>query len=128
MARENISPVPSVPYDSPTGCDLCKRVLKKTLPYEPHDYQLDGTCPVLDGFDLLATAPTGSGKTRYLTQLMLMARALAEDPSLQLNDRVFIEDPVMLVVFPTKALEVDMVSIEILCLCSAGSLCHHCAG
>ncbi|KAF7965156.1 hypothetical protein HWV62_45380, partial [Athelia sp. TMB] len=73
---------------------------------------LDGICPVLNGFDLLATAPTGSGKTAYLTQLMLMARALAENPSLQLNDRIFIEDPVMLVVSPTKALEVDMVDLD----------------
>lgn len=31
--------------------------------YDPHNYQLDGICLVLDGFDLLATTPTGSGKT-----------------------------------------------------------------
>ena len=126
--HENTSPVPPIPYDSPTGRDLCKRVLKKTLPYEPHDYQLDGVCPVLNGLDLLATTSTGSGKTGYLIQLMLMARALAEDPSLQLNDRVFVEDPAMLVVSPTKALEVDIVSIKILRFCCAGSLSHHCAG
>ncbi|KAF7973928.1 hypothetical protein HWV62_13990 [Athelia sp. TMB] len=95
-------------YDSPAGRDLCKHVLKKHLPYEPHNYQLDGVCPVLDGLDLLATTPTGSGKTGYLTQLMLMAIALAKDPSLRLNERVFPLDPAMIVVSPTKALEDDM--------------------
>ena len=54
IASKNMPHMPSVPYDSPAGRDLCKDVLKKHLPYEPHDYQLDGVCPVLDGLDLLA--------------------------------------------------------------------------
>lgn len=87
MASKNSSPVLPVPYDSAAGRDLCKQVLKTYLPYEPHDYQLDGVCPVLDGLDLLATTPTGSGKTGYIIQLMLVACALVEDPSLRLNDR-----------------------------------------
>lgn len=108
-SNNNSHYVLSVPYDSPAGRDLCKHVLRKHLPYEPHDYQLDGVCPVLDGLDLLATTPTGSGKTGYFIQLMLVARALAEDPTLKLNDRAFPQDPVMIVVSPTKALEQDMV-------------------
>ncbi|KAF7982741.1 hypothetical protein HWV62_26620 [Athelia sp. TMB] len=124
--HENSPPLSPIPYDSPA--DLCKRVLKRDLPYEPRDYQLDGVCPVLDGFDLLAATPTGSGKTGYLTQLMLMACALAEDPSLQLNDRAFLKDPVMLVVSPTNSLEMDMVITKITRLCCAGSLSHRCAG
>src|ERR1700677_4204664 len=39
-------------YDSNDGRLLCRRILSKYLPYDPHNYQLDGICPVLDGFDL----------------------------------------------------------------------------
>ncbi|KAJ7923177.1 hypothetical protein B0H13DRAFT_1865132 [Mycena leptocephala] len=34
--------------------------------FEPHHYQMDGICKVLDGIDLAAVAQTGSGKTAYL--------------------------------------------------------------
>ena len=52
-------------YDSILGRVLCKMILAKYLPYDPHDYQLDGICSAMDGFDLFATTPTGSGKTGY---------------------------------------------------------------
>jgi hypothetical protein len=48
----------------------CARSSRNTS-HEPHDYQLDG-CPVMDGYDLLATTPTGSGKTGFLFMLMLV--------------------------------------------------------
>jgi len=54
-----------VNYDSFPGHALCKKILQKYLLYEPHDYQLDGICPVMDGYDLLATTPTGSKKTGF---------------------------------------------------------------
>lgn len=97
-------------YDSVAGRNLCKQILAQHLPYDPHDYQLDGVCAVLDNQDLLATTPTGSGKTGFFIQLMIIARELALDPTLAINDRMFPKDPAMLVVCPTKALENDMVS------------------
>ena len=91
-------------YDSVAGRALCKRILKKYLPYEPHDYILDGICPVMDGYDLLATTPTGSGKSGYYILLMLVVREIAADDSLMIGEKRFPKDPVMIVVLPTKAL------------------------
>jgi hypothetical protein len=45
--------------------------------YDPHDYILDRICPLMDGFDLPATKPTGSGRTGYLILLMLVVREIA---------------------------------------------------
>jgi len=36
------------------------------LEYEPHDWQVEGVCQSLDGVDLLAITPTGSGKNQLL--------------------------------------------------------------
>ena len=71
--------VPDVKYDSSEGRASSSRILAKYLPYEPHDYQLDGICPIMDGFDLLVTTPTGSGKTGYLIMLMLVVREISAD-------------------------------------------------
>ena len=60
----------------------------------------------MDGYDLLATTPTGSGKTGYFIMLMLVVRA---DETLALGKTKFPKDPAMVVVCPTKALEDDMV-------------------
>jgi hypothetical protein len=35
-----------VKYDLSEGCALCSRILTKYLLYEPHNYQLNGICPV----------------------------------------------------------------------------------
>jgi len=78
--------------------------------HDPHDYQLDSICPVLDGFDLLATTPTGSGKTGYLIMLMLIVREISSDGKLAIGKRKFPKDPAMIVVCLTKALEDDMAS------------------
>jgi superfamily II DNA/RNA helicase len=100
-------------YDTHEGRQLCKKILAKYVVYEPHDYILDGICPVMDGFDLLATTPTGSGKTGYLILLMLVIREIAADKTLAIAKEIFPKDPVMIVVCPTKALEDDIVSIII---------------
>jgi len=44
---------------------VCKKILAKYVAYDPHTYILDGICPALDWFDLLATTPTVSGNTGY---------------------------------------------------------------
>jgi len=97
-------------YDLVQGHLLFKKILAKYVTYDPHDYILDGLCPVVDGFNLLATTPTGSGKTGYLILLMIIARDIAVDKTLTIGTEVFPRDPVMIVVCPTKALEEDIVS------------------
>jgi len=97
-------------YDSIQGRQLCKKILAKYVTYNPHDYILDGICPVMDGFDLLATTPCGSGKSGYLILLMLFVHEIAADKTLAIGEEVFPLDPVMIVVCPMKALEEDIVS------------------
>lgn len=74
--------VPPTKYNSAAGHDLCKKILAKYLSYKPHDYQLDGVCPILDGLNLLATTPTGSGKTGYFIMLMLVTYKISQDETL----------------------------------------------
>jgi hypothetical protein len=41
--------------------NVCREILKKHLPFAPHDYQLEGVTEALDGNDVAITA-TGSEK------------------------------------------------------------------
>jgi len=65
-------PDPRGKCNSIQGCQLRKKILAKYLIYDPHNYILDGVCPVIDGFNLFATTPTMSGKTGFFTLLMLV--------------------------------------------------------
>src|ERR1700720_3927027 len=94
-------------YDSVAGRALCKRILEKYLPYEPHDYVLDGICHVMDGYHLLATTLTGWGKSGYYTLLMLVGREIAADESLMIGEKRFPKDLLMILVLPKKALSLD---------------------
>jgi ATP-dependent helicase YprA (DUF1998 family) len=106
-------------YDTPEGAALVRRILAETIAFEPHDFQVEGICAVLDGRDLLATMATGSGKTGYFFMLMLVMRAISEDETLALGGRTFPKDPAMIVICPTKALQEDMVSSSfLLSLCN----------
>ena len=64
----------------------------------------------MDGYDLLATTPTGLGKAGYFILLMLVVREIAAD---KIGEKKFPKDPVMIVVLPTKALEEDMVCFNL---------------
>ncbi|KAF8232529.1 hypothetical protein L208DRAFT_1271654, partial [Tricholoma matsutake] len=96
-------------YNIPAGCALVQKILAECLPpsFEPHDYWIEGICPAMDGEDVLATMATGTGKTGFFIFLMLVIHAISQDPSLALRGITFPEDPAMIVVCPTKALQVD---------------------
>src|ERR1700683_2564517 len=95
-------------HDPSQGRQLCRKILAEYVPYDPHDYILDGICPVMDRFDSIATTPTGSAKTGYLILLMFVVHKIAVDKVLAIRMEMFPEDPVMIVVCPTKALEEDI--------------------
>ncbi len=98
-------------FSSPEGRELCRRVILEQLGYGPHDYQLEGVCKALDGVDILAITPTGSGKTGYLVMYFLVMRAIMKNPGLCDNPPAhFNKSPAMVVVCPTLALEDDMVA------------------
>ncbi|KAJ6559822.1 P-loop containing nucleoside triphosphate hydrolase protein, partial [Mycena capillaripes] len=87
---------------------LARKILLDALPsFEPHHYQLDGICKVLDGIDLVAVTPTGSGKTGYLFLTILVMMAIAKAPSL-CPDVKFPADPAIVVVCPTNSIEQQM--------------------
>ncbi|KAJ6456290.1 hypothetical protein C8R47DRAFT_1227926 [Mycena vitilis] len=62
---------------SPAGFALVRQILLAALPtFEPHDYQLDGVCKILDKIDLVAVTPTGSGKTGFIFLSLLVMMAI----------------------------------------------------
>ncbi|KAJ6627941.1 P-loop containing nucleoside triphosphate hydrolase protein, partial [Mycena sp. CBHHK59/15] len=90
------------------GFTLVRSILLEVLPaFQPHDYQMDGICKVLDGIDLVAVTPTGSGKTGYLFLSILVMIAIANTPSLCPSVK-FPKDPAIIVVCPTNSIEQQM--------------------
>ncbi|KAJ7126642.1 P-loop containing nucleoside triphosphate hydrolase protein, partial [Mycena filopes] len=75
--------------------------------FEPHHYQIDGVCKILSGVDLVASTPTGSGKTGYLFLSILVMIAIAKKPSLCPGVK-FPMNPVIIVVCPTNSIEQQM--------------------
>ena len=96
-------------WSSPAGFQLVRRIIKSTaIPYEPHDYQLEGVCKSLDGIDLFAITPTGSGKTGYYILYILVVLAVIKDPTLCPSAK-FPENPCLLIICPTIPLQMEMV-------------------
>ncbi|KAJ7083420.1 P-loop containing nucleoside triphosphate hydrolase protein, partial [Mycena epipterygia] len=95
-------------FHSPDGFSLVRGILFSALPtFEPHSYQMDGICKVLDKVDLVAVTPTGSGKTGFLFLTILVMIAIAKNPSL-CPSVVFPKDPAIVVVCPTNSTEQQM--------------------
>ncbi|KAJ7430966.1 P-loop containing nucleoside triphosphate hydrolase protein [Mycena galericulata] len=95
-------------FHSELGFELVRKILLDILPtFEPHHYQMDGICKVLDGVDLVAVTPTGSGKTGYLFLSILVMMAIAKTPSLCPAVK-FPQDPAIVVVCPTNSIEGQM--------------------
>ncbi|KAJ3553133.1 hypothetical protein NM688_g3778 [Phlebia brevispora] len=95
-------------FSSPEGVALVRNTLRALLPFDPHTYQLDGICTCLDGQDLIAICPTGSGKTEFFSMYILMLRALSANPNLCRPSRKVPQDPAMVFVCPTIGLEEDV--------------------
>ncbi|KAJ7767695.1 P-loop containing nucleoside triphosphate hydrolase protein [Mycena metata] len=94
-------------YSQP-GFALAHKILLDVLPtFEPHYYQIDGICKVLDGIDLVAVTLTGSGKTGYIFLTILIMIAIANTPAL-CSAVKFCKDPAIIVVFPTDSIEQQM--------------------
>ncbi|KAJ6506521.1 hypothetical protein C8R45DRAFT_816808 [Mycena sanguinolenta] len=99
---------PVFSWRSPEGHALCRRILRASaLKYDPHDYQIEGVCASLDGVDLLAITPTGSGKTGFYTMYMLVILAILKDPQLSPSSN-FPQDPCLIIICPTIPLQLEM--------------------
>ncbi|KAJ7726616.1 hypothetical protein B0H16DRAFT_1222249, partial [Mycena metata] len=95
-------------WSFPEGYSLVRRILESTpVPYEPHDYQLEGICKSLDGVNLFTITPTGSGKTSYYIIYILVVLAVVTDPSL-CPTATFPSNSCLLVICPTIPLQMEM--------------------
>jgi len=100
-------------WSSPAGRTLCRNILEQSvLTYEPHDCQVDGVCKSLDGINLFAITPTGSGKTSYYIMYILVILAVLNDPTLCPTAK-FPKNPCLIVICPTIPLQLEMVSTEL---------------
>ncbi|KAJ3559456.1 hypothetical protein NM688_g328 [Phlebia brevispora] len=95
-------------FSSSEGQSFVRNLLRASLPFDPHDYQVEGVCACLDGKDLIALCPTGSGKTGFFSMYMLALRALAANPQLCIPARNISSHPAMVIICPTIGLEEDM--------------------
>lgn len=96
---------PRFKFNEPNGWMFCRQILKKHLPFAPHDYQLEGVTEALDGNDVMAITATGSGKSAYIYMLVLLLQELGKNPPEFSTARLFPQDPVVVVISPTTALE-----------------------
>lgn len=98
-------------FSSPEGLTLVRKILQEALPFDPHDYQLEGVCKVLDGIDLIAVTPTGSGKTGFLFMFIIVVLAIVKTPELCPTVK-FPTNPLLIVICPTNYLEEQMVRFK----------------
>ncbi|KDQ52934.1 hypothetical protein JAAARDRAFT_61699 [Jaapia argillacea MUCL 33604] len=96
-------------FASPTGQKLIRKILCELLPFDPHDYQLEGVCKALNGIDVFAITATGSGKTGYFYMYILVVLYLVNNPD-QCPWVSFPKDPVMLMICPTNGIEEQTVT------------------
>ncbi|KAJ7785594.1 P-loop containing nucleoside triphosphate hydrolase protein [Mycena olivaceomarginata] len=95
-------------FHSPDGFALVRQILLDALPtFEPHTYQMDGVCKVLDRIDLVAVTPTGSGKTGFFFLTILVMIAITANPLL-CPSASFPKDPAIVVVCPANSIEQQM--------------------
>ena len=93
------------------GHELVRRLLRPRLPHDLHDYIIEGLCKAVDGVHVLLVLKTGSRKAGlfygYIHLLHAIKNLGSSCPSLK---QKFAPNPVIIVVYPTKGLEEEMVS------------------
>ncbi|KAF4604313.1 hypothetical protein EYR38_004735 [Pleurotus pulmonarius] len=98
-------------WSSDAGYSLCRDILKTTkLGYDPHTYQVEGVCKALDGIDVFAITPTGSGKTGFYMIYIHVLLAVTKNPSLVPPGTAtrFPSNPCLILICPTITLQVEM--------------------
>ncbi|KAI0040281.1 P-loop containing nucleoside triphosphate hydrolase protein, partial [Auriscalpium vulgare] len=93
---------------SEDGLRLARTLLRPLVPFDIHDYQLEGACALVQGTDLLACLPTGSGKTAFFYLPLLLSTALKKCTRLPESQRArFPANPALLAVLPKNSLEFE---------------------
>ena len=95
------------------GHQLVRRLLRPRLPHDLHDYIIESLCKAIDGVHVLLVVKTGGGKTGLFYGYILLLHALKDLGSMcPPLKRKFPQNPVIIVVYPTKGLEEEMVSFS----------------
>ncbi|KAJ3753061.1 P-loop containing nucleoside triphosphate hydrolase protein, partial [Lentinula raphanica] len=99
-------------FQSERGHALISQIVQLYAPFQPHDYVLEGIGALLDGTDLVAITPTGSGKTTYIAYTALVVRELTRYPANypEVGDvtKKFPKNPLILAICPTNYLEYQL--------------------
>jgi hypothetical protein len=94
---------------NPDGQKLARELLRPFLTHDIHDYILEGICKAVDGVHVLLIVKTGGGKTGLFYGYIMLLKELSKLESGK--KRGIPENPVLIVVYPTKGLEEEMVSL-----------------
>ncbi|KAE9392545.1 hypothetical protein BT96DRAFT_944577 [Gymnopus androsaceus JB14] len=68
--------------NSQDGAQLCRKIARPQLGFDPHSYSLDVATTVMDGINALVTSKCGSGKTGILALLAICIARFGEENSL----------------------------------------------
>jgi hypothetical protein len=96
-------------FDTPSGHAFARELLKTRTSKPVHDYIIEGVCKALDGVHVLSVVKTGGGKSSYWSSYVHILHALNAHPSPPKLKRRIPEDPLAVVVYPTKGLEEEQV-------------------
>jgi hypothetical protein len=96
----------SFKLDTPAGHSLARQLLKDRIPHPLHDYVIEDVCKAIDGFHVLSVVRTGGGKSSYFYAYMHLLQALKGHPC---YNKPIPDNPLMIVVYPTKGLEEEQV-------------------
>ena len=92
--------------DTPEGHILICQHLRPLFPHDVHDYIIEGIAKAVDGIHVLSVIRTGGGKSSYFSGFMLLLQALQKDATYK---KSIPENPLMIIVYPTKGLEEEQV-------------------
>lgn len=98
---------------TPENIAAVQQLIRPRFTHDIHDYVLEGICKAMDGFHIVSIVKTGGGKTTYFSGYMVLLQELTKLPAshpLKFSiNRPIPDNPLCIVVFPTKGLEEDMV-------------------
>ncbi|KAJ3716789.1 P-loop containing nucleoside triphosphate hydrolase protein [Lentinula guzmanii] len=96
-------------FSSTQGKNLISTIITRYVSHPAHDYVLEGVAKALDGRDVFAMTPTGSGKTGYIAFTALVVKELKQHPERYPEAaaiaKKFPHDPLMLSICPTNYIE-----------------------
>jgi superfamily II DNA/RNA helicase len=98
-------------FQSSEGRVLIRKIAQDHgLPFDPHDFTLDAIGALLDQKDVLVRAATGAGKTGIIALASISLTALHQTLRPHPYNVWWPDQPVSIVICPTNALEVNIVS------------------